>query len=636
MSSKMTFGDLRAGLWHLRRGGVAGFSKWQQRFRAEQAGSVASARGKAQRSAWWRRRPKGLSFEPMRFPERMAPSRDFRAAVILDDFSAMAFGFEWESIAVTPGGWLESLSETPPDLLFVESAWAGNNGAWKFKLVGSNGPSAELRALVQWCRSNGIPAVFWNKEDPPHYADFLETARLFDVVFTSDENRIPHYTRDLGHDRVHVLPFAAQPAIHNPVRPKRGWHQRDIAFAGMYFAHKYPERREQMGYLLGGAAEAGKTMHYGLEIFSRMLGDDSRYQFPEPFSGHVVGQLPYAEMITAYKGYKVFLNANSVVDSPSMCARRIFEISASGTPVLTAPSAAVRVFFPPEEVYVAEGFEETRHTVRALVRNSDLGERSTHLAQRRIWRKHTYAHRVETVLEAAGFQDTAIGHPSASCIVSTNRPQQLEHVFAQFARQTYAEKQLVVVAHGFEWDSSMKTLARKNLLDDVIFLTAPSALALGSCLNLAVEASDGEVLSKMDDDDLYGAHYLEDLLHARMFSKADVVGKGAHYMSLQGPQILLRRFKDSEHRFVSHVMGPTITAGRDVFSQTRFGELTRGEDTDFLKRAVTSGASIYAADRFNFVQVRSGHRHTWKLSDMEALALGDVEIHGDFDNHVFL
>ena len=46
-------------------------------------------------------------------------------------------------------------------------------------------------------------------------------------------------------------------------------------------------------------------------------------------------------MLTAYKGYKVFLNVNSVVDSPSMCARRIFEINAAGTPVVTTPSAAV-------------------------------------------------------------------------------------------------------------------------------------------------------------------------------------------------------------------------------------------------------------------------------------------------------
>ena len=112
-------------------------------------------------------------------------------------------------------------------------------------------PSPELTALVAWCRAEGIPTVFWNKEDPPNYDRFLETARLFDQVFTVDAERIPDYQRDLGHDRIDLLPFAAQPRIHNPVR--RAPKTRDIAFAGTWFAEKHPERREQMAYVLGPA-----------------------------------------------------------------------------------------------------------------------------------------------------------------------------------------------------------------------------------------------------------------------------------------------------------------------------------------------------------------------------------------------
>ena len=121
--------------------------------------------------------------------------------------------------------------------------------------------------------------------------DFLPAARLFDHVFTSDSSRIAQYTADLGHDRVAVLPFAAQPAIHNPVRPRHGRHQRDVAFAGMYFAHKYPERRAQMDLLLGGALDASARMDTGLEIFSRQLGGNAEYQFPAPLDARVVGSL---------------------------------------------------------------------------------------------------------------------------------------------------------------------------------------------------------------------------------------------------------------------------------------------------------------------------------------------------------
>ena len=550
----------------------------------------------------------------------------------------MCFDFEWSSVAVTPAGWRSQIMHDPVDLLFVESAWAGNSGEWKYHLAGPSGPSADLKALVDWCRSQGIPVVFWNKEDPPHYDDFLDTARLFDVVFTSDAMRLPHYRRDLGHELVYVLPFAAQPSIHNPVRPREGWHSRDIAFAGMFFRHKFPERREQMEFLLNGAIAGSLGMTFGLEIFSRMLGGDERYQFPAPFGEKVVGQLPYPEMLTAYKAYKVFLNVNSVTDSPSMCARRIFEISASGTPVVSAPSLAIREFFPPGEVFVASDAEETKGVVRALVRNDSLGERAVHLAQRRIWNEHTYSHRVRHILDKVGLP--ALVPPTSadvSCMVSTNRPDQLGHVFRQFSRQEYSRKQLVLLTHGFSPPADeVRALVSSHGIENFVHLTRGASDSLGTCLNALVGSADGELVTKMDDDDLYGRHYLGDLVHAKTYSGADVVGKSAHYMHLENADILLRRFRHNEHRFVSHVMGPTITAARDLFAELKFGDLTRGEDTDFLTRVRTAGGKIYGADRFNFVQVRGPQAHTWRLSDMDAISTGDIETYGDFMGQVFL
>ncbi len=134
-------------------------------------------------------------------------------------------------MAVDPTTWRGLLGAHPVDLLFVESAWNGNGGAWRLAMTGPDGPSAELRALVDWCRGQGVPTVFWNKEDPPNYDLFLETARLFDHVFTVDADRLEDYRRDLGHDRVALLPFGAQPRLHNPVR-RGGGRARPVAFAG--------------------------------------------------------------------------------------------------------------------------------------------------------------------------------------------------------------------------------------------------------------------------------------------------------------------------------------------------------------------------------------------------------------------
>ncbi|MBG6223456.1 spore maturation protein CgeB [Arthrobacter sp. CAN_A2] len=583
-----------------------------------------------------RRGSRQLSFSAASPIRRAARRSDLRVGVILDEFSSSAFAYEWTIVPLDPRRWLEQCTTGNLDFVFVESAWAGNSRLWRGKLAGSAGPSPEFHDLMTWCRHHGLPTVFWNKEDPPHYADFLPAAKLADWVFTSDEGRVASYRQDLGHDRVAVLPFAAQPAIHNPVRPAHGRHARDMAFAGMYFAHKYPERRDQLDFLLGGAMDASAGMEHGLEIFSRMLDGGAEYQFPAPLAGRVVGSLGYDQMLTAYKAYRVFLNVNSVVDSPSMCARRIFEITASGTPVVSAPSAAIPEFFAPEEVPVAATRTQADQLVRSLVRNAELNDRTAHLAQRRIWVGHTYAHRAETVVAAAApRQARPLVRPSMSALVSTIRSAQLDHICHTIGRQEGVNVQLVLLAHGIPLaERDVRAVAQSHGIEDLVFLAEPSDTMLGSCLNRCAEAADGQVLTKMDDDDHYGPQYLSDQLFAMQYSDADVVGKQAHYMCLTESDAVILRAGGREHRFTDFVMGPTIMARAEVFRETPFPGVPRGEDTAFLKGVAAAGGSIYSADRFNYVQMRNGSGHTWQIGDAELLATGDLKFYGRPYEHV--
>ncbi|GAA2015649.1 glycosyltransferase family protein [Brevibacterium samyangense] len=637
MTRSSVLGELRTAAWHLRRGGLAQLREWQRR-RGAAAGNPRL----------------GVSDDPLeRFPATTGDDRapvfaGIRVGTILDEFSASAFRYEWTTVPLTRTGWAEQLPEL--DLVFIESAWNGNGGDWQYQLTGTSGVKQPFIDLLAACREAGIPTVFWNKEDPPHFDDFLEAAKLFDVVFTSDVRLIPRYREELGHDRVGVLGFAAQPAIHNPVRPVGGFHEDGVAFAGMYFAHKYPERREQMDWLLGGAVDAEAKSGERFSIFSRQLGGDERYQFPGELGEHVVGSLPYPHMLTAYKGFKAFLNVNSVVDSPSMCARRIFEITASGTPVVTAPSAATKAFFPENEVFQPTTRSEASDVLRALVRSPELSDRSVHLAQRRIWAEHTYTQRAMTVMDAAGVPYEDPGTPTVSVLVSTNRPQQLDHVFASVGKQTYPHVQLVLVTHGFdpsaepaevrsaEGAGSLEARAASAGVRDLVHVVGDASLSLGECLNLAIDAASGSVLTKMDDDDLYGQHYLADQVAALRYSNADLVGKQAHYLHLGGQDVTLLRFPEREHKFTNLVMGPTMTGRAEVFRRLRFGQLTRGEDTDFQQRLLESGGRIYSADRFNFVQMRShddGHRHTWDVEDTHLLANGTVHAYGFPEEHYF-
>lgn len=624
-------GDMRNSLWHLRTRCKAHFQRRRPHRRTERTHAVSpGTNGSA--GQWAGRGPnRQLQFTPYEASGPGPRRPDLSVGVILDDFTRTSFAFEWNLLELRKELWRDQLGATRIDFLFVESAWNGNSGSWQYQLTGSKGPGVELVRLVEWCRARGIPTVFWNKEDPPHYDDFLPAAKLFDHVFTSDSDRIPDYVRDLGHHRVGTLPFAAQPALHNPVRPGHGWHSRGVAFAGMYFAHKYPQRRAQMDMLLGAAMTEAGTGGAELEIFSRQLGGDQNYQFPEPFDQHVVGSLNYAQMLTAYRAYKAFLNVNSVIESPSMCARRIFEISASGTPVVSAPSAAIAQFFEDDEVLVAAAQPEAEIMLRKLTSNPEFNERVVHKAQRRIWGAHTYAHRAESIVRAvAPERCRPVALPSVSALVSTTRPQQLDQIFQTAGGQAGVDLELIVLTHGFAAaDGLCAELAHAHGVAKYQVLAAPAALSLGECLNRCVEASTGAVLTRMDDADYYAPNYVADLLYALSYSGAAVVGKQSHYTHLRSSRTTMLRAAHQEHRFGRRVMGPTITAHREVFEAHPFEALDRGEDTAFLASVAASQGSIYAADRFNYCQIRPGTANGPGVPAGEPATDGEIQI---FDN----
>ncbi|WP_411732808.1 glycosyltransferase [Paeniglutamicibacter sp.] len=634
---KLSINHFRKAVWHYRRGGFAQVRQWEKRAKLDAPGGLLNTvRGKVEREI-------GLSLPTILQEAGIYSGPKLKVAVILDDFSARAWGPEWDCIYIKPTTWFEELESKDFDLLFVESAWAGNSKSWQYHLTGPTAPRPAFAEMVNAFKANGVPTAFWNKEDPPHFDDFLEAAKLFDFVFTSDERMIPRYKSALGHSRVASLSFAAQPEFHNPVRPI-SQPRRDIAFAGMYFAHKFPERREQMDIVLGGAVDISPKLRYGLDIFSRQHGGDEKYQFPDPYRAHVVGSLAYDQMLTAYKYYNVFLNVNSVVDSPSMCARRIFEITAAGAAVVSAPSAAISNFFAPSEVIEVHSREEAAHAIRSIVRSPELRDRMVHLGQRRIWNEHTYAHRAKTVTNFVGLNPIAENPlsmaeiPRVSAVVSTIRPQQLDHIFQTVGCQRNVEVQLVLVTHGFSVDNSkLAEKAKTAGITDFVVLELGRDLTLGECLNQAVARCEGDFITKMDDDDLYGEHYLCDQVSALRYSGASVVGKQAHYMYLADSDATLLRFADREHRFTDLVMGPTMLGRADVFKETPFQARSRGEDTNFLRDVADGGGTVYSADRFNFVQMRGndGRAHTWDVSDAELTATGSIQWFGRNDKHIF-
>src|SRR5581483_7799666 len=130
-----------------------------------------------------------------------------------------------------------------------------------------------------------------------------------------------------------------------------------------------------------------------------------------------------------------------------MCARRVFELSACGTPVVSGHSRALAEVFG-GLVRLSSSPEETTEALAELMKSADLRDRLGHLAMRKVYGEHLYGHRVDAVLEAAGVHAPR-AERSISVILATNRPEQLDHALGQVARQLHRPLQLVLVLHGF-------------------------------------------------------------------------------------------------------------------------------------------------------------------------------------------
>lgn len=629
------FSDLRTALWHLRKGGVKQLTRhleYKERLRLE-----ASTSEEDIATVETERRQKLRGFDPHDFPE-LAPNENrpkafgnYRVGVILDDFSQMAWGSEFTVIQIMPDTWEESISDI--DFLLVESAWQGNEAAWRYQVVGSAAPSEGLRELISWCQGHDVPTVFWNKEDPEHFEDFIDTAVLFDFVATTDEECVARYQEYEGFSgEVFVLPFAAQPSVHHPIRDQiSARHQiGDVCFAGTYFRHKFERRREQMDLILNAGIVASQNLNSALTIYSRNEAVDEKYTFPEPFDDWVVDALPYSKMLAAYRGYKVFLNVNTVEDSSTMFSRRVLELLASGTAVVSTKSKGLSRFFSETEVVVVDEPVEAESAIESLVRSPNLRDRMVHRAQRNIWENHTYTHRAELMLSKLGLDTSnSVTHkPRVSVIMPTMRPELFESALAQIQAQEGVELEVLVATHGFK--------ATEREYPNVRFFEFSRETSLGQCLNSLIERATGDYVAKMDDDDLYGPSYLRDGINALRYSGAAVVGKQASYLYQEDSDELILRKKWREHLWTDMVLGATLVTRRETFDSIKFRDLEHGEDTQFLKDVVESGGKIYSADRFNYIQVRGIGKHTWSVSSAELKRNGQVETFGLNVKHVFV
>lgn len=571
----------------------------------------------------------GASPSPVPAPRRpggtWATLEGLRIAGIMDEFtcSAMAPSCQLEQVDVN--GWRDQLERFKPQVLFIESAWQGNGGQWARMI---HHPSREFLELMAWSRAESVPTVFWNKEDPVHFETFINTAKHFDYVFTTDLDCIGRYKTLLGHERVYLMPFFCQPRLHNPV--ERYERKPGLCFAGAYYA-RYPERQKDFDVIIDTARDLATV-----EIFDRNYGkQDPNYMFPDRYQDLIQGTLPYSEIDRAYKGYEFGINLNSVKQSQTMFARRVFDLMLSNTQVVSNYSRGLRLMFG-DLVIATDSAEELKRRLTPLVgsdpKASTLRRYRNLLALRKVMLEHTADSRMAYMLSKVSGQPVTPPQPEIVVVGTVSSDTDLEWILAAFRSQSWSRKRLVLV------------------LTDRYVPVAP--LPQGPGIEVytrqdaeAIEPHElwpGCALAFFCVLDAYGPHYLTDAALALLYADAEVVGKNAYYEAdASGCRRLLG--DGSQYRRVSSLALRRSVAWVGATQGTSLWDWASA-----IPDRSISGEACLAIDEFNYVasapgpvpeagaetaKIRSGLsiEHLYRVAEKITAQSTSLDVKGGFD-----
>ena len=249
--------------------------------------------------------------------------------------------------------------------------------------------------------------------------------------------------------------------------------------------------------------------------------------------------------------------------------------------------------------------------------------------RREALRTHSLRARARQVGMAAGLATAEL--PKVSVLLATRRPHQLAEACGAAAKQTYPSLQLVLALHGDGFADAEVERASASFAGECKVVRCDASATLGEVLNAAVAESTGALLTKFDDDDLYGAEHVWDLVLAHEYSKATLVGKAAEFVYLERSQRTVRRFGGGGERLGSDLSlagGAMLISRHDLAALGGWQPVASGVDQALMQDVRGAGRRMYRTHGLGYMLVRHGDAHTWDVGDDYFASQAGQDRHG--------
>lgn len=416
-----------------------------------------------------------------------------------------------EVVYLAPDNIKEVLRRYDFDLIIYSTCWKGiNNEEWR-GLKFREKPINALEEILKYCKERKVTTIFQSIEDPSNYDYFLPIAIKFDYIFTSDTDCIDKYIADCSHDRVYYGEYGANPQLNNPIGSRR-FIENAVFFAGSYPA-RYQERCQDMNIVMDSVVATKGSLVIADRNYT---STDNSVAFPVKFSGNIFPPIDHSLLQKVHKLFRHNLNFNSIKNSPTMCAMRVYELQAQGCNLISNYADSVFNKFP---------------NVRTLPKEADL---SFDLAANETWYEYymrIYALRnvmtdktsfdvVRTMMECIGYTKLEDCPPAKIALIC--QPEITDEQVRLFIQQQSYQAVTPVVLQSVD---SWNEFCLKNDISYFIWFNSSFQ---------------------------YGRYFLQDLLNGFKYTDQDYITKGSYFYD----NVL---HKGIEHEYTSICRGGALT-----------------------------------------------------------------------------
>lgn len=208
--------------------------------------------------------------------------------------------------------------------------------------------------------------------------------------------------------------------------------------------------------------------------------------------------------------------------------------------------------------------------------------------------------------------------PSVSVVLVTHRERFIDHAVEQLSRLAYPRLQFVIGLHGVEVED--ERFARLRERAEVVVVRLDAGLAFGAAMQQACQRADGVLLAKVDDDDCYAPTHLWDLVIARAYSGAQLVGKALDWIYVEPEQVTVFRPAYPAEQYATFIAGGTMLISRtDLDAVGGWRPVPRSIDRGLIDRVRADGGLVYRTHGLGYLYVRRGEGHTALARDAHFL-----------------